>query len=291
MNFPTQKIRQLWLPFLLLAVAILATSWFLAGVVYPSNIQGNDPGLLIAAQPTPTFTSSTSPTNTWTPTATRTVAADTPTATTKFICTHSINYWRLNPELWMIENLVIGNLSFTKGEALDILEIMEPDPTTQLMQHFFAAMLNTINDAGTDEIDLAIVRIGDWLILHPPGDNLTEVESQEVEALIRQLDNYNSGLTGPGQCAGEPSTPTPAYTATQTATSTFTPAPASTIIPPTPTPTKSNNGRPKPTQALPTSTPPPTNTPKPQPTNTPVPQPTNTPQPKPTTAIPPTQEG
>lgn len=282
MNFPTNKIRQLWLPFLLLAIAVLAASWFLVVFVYPNNNPGNDPGLALPIQPTATSSSTPTPTGTYTPTPTNTIAPSTSTSTPAVICTHSANYWRLNPDLWMVENFVIGNLSFTKDEALDILELSDPDPTIRLLQQFFAAILNKVNGAGTDEIDLAIIRIGDWLIIHPPGDNLIDSEIEELESLILQLENFNTGLTGPGQCENEPATSTPAYSATPTATSTSTPAPVRTITLPTPTPTKSHSGRPKPTQPPPTDPPPPpTNTPQPQPTNTRVP-----PTPAPTIIVP-----
>lgn len=278
MNFQTEKLRQYWLPFLLLAAAVLAVSWYLAGIIYPNASPGRDASLSVLVQPSP----SASPSPTFTPTnaatPTRTATGIPPTSTSLDVCTHTYYYWRMNPDLWMVENIVIGNLSFTKEEALDILEIEDQDPTTRLIQQFFATLLNTLAGAKTDEIDLAIVRIGDWLVLHPPGDILTEAESQEVEDLIRQLDNFNTGLTGPGQCADEPPTPTPPYTPTPTATSTFTPGPARPGFTPTPTPTtkSGSGGRPKPTQ--PPSTSPPSTSP-PSATETPIPEPTNTSQP------------
>lgn len=276
MNFQTDKLRQYWLPFLILAATVLVVSLYLAGVVYPNVSPGSDASLSLPVQPSPTALPTT-PTPTATRIATKTAPVITPTSTPADVCTYTYHYWGANPDLWMVENIVIGNLSFTKEAALDIMEVEDQDPATRLLQQFFTALLNTLNGAKTDEIDLAIIRIGDWLILHPPGDILTEAESQEVEALIRQLDNFNTGLTGPGQCADEPSTPTPAATPTPTSTSTSTPAPSRPVVQPTPTPTTKSGGggRPKPTQPPPTQ-PPPTQPPPPA-TKTPVPQPTRVP--------------
>ena len=54
MGLSGYKIRQLWLPFLILAVVILAISWILAGVVNPSNVQGNDEQPVTPERSTPT---------------------------------------------------------------------------------------------------------------------------------------------------------------------------------------------------------------------------------------------
>lgn len=272
------KIRQLWLPFLILALVILAISWIVANIVYPSNVQGNDLDLAILEQYTPTVSPTVTSTHTSTPVSTKPVSPSTATSTAENICTYTMHFWSANPDSWMIENIVIGNLSFNKTEAIEILEIENPDPTTRMLQKYFAALLNTLNGADSSDIGLTMVKVGDWLIIHPPGDILTPAESAQVELLTRKLEDYNGGLTGPGHCLNEPMTPTPAATHTQTATSTSTTAPINTARPRTPTPTKGSGSKPKPPKPPATSPPPaPTNPPQPPPTNPPRP----TPSPKP----------
>jgi outer membrane biosynthesis protein TonB len=187
----------------------------------------------------------------------------------------------------MIENIVIGNLSFSKAEAIVILDIEFPNPTTRMVQQFFAALLNTLKGADPADIDQTMVTVGEWLIIHPPGIDLTEAEIIEVDAMAEVLEAHNTGITGPGHCADEPFTPTPEATPTSTTTNTSTPAPVRTVRPRTPTPTKDRD-KPKPTQppaTSPPTQPPPTNTPQPQPTQ---PQPTNTPMPRLTPTLAPT---
>jgi hypothetical protein len=279
MSFQGNKIRQLWLPFLILALIILALSWILAGVFYPNNVQGNDQVIETPDQVAPTASPTVTSTRTPLPTQTGSVDENIPSATARHNCTYTLHYWKTNPDSWMIENIVIGNLSFTTAEAIVILDIEYPNPTTHLAQQFFAALLNTLKGADPAEIDQTMVEVGDWLTIRPPGIDLTDAEILEVEAMTDVLEAHNTGITGPGHCADEPFTPTLEASPTATATSTSTAAPVSTVRPRTPTPTKDQGDKPKPTKPPATSPPtqsPPTNTPKPQPTNTPKPQPTNT---------------
>jgi hypothetical protein len=292
MSFQGNKIRQLWLPLLITALIILALSWILSGVIYPNNVQGNDEFIETPNQVTTTASPTVTSTRTPLPTQTRSVDENTPSATAIYNCTYSLHYWRNNPDSWMIENIVIGNLSFSKAEAIIILDIEFPNPSTRMVQQFFAALLNTLKGADPADIDQTMVAVGEWLTIHPPGIDLTEAEIIKVDAMAEVLEAHNTGLTGPGHCVDEPFTPTPEATFTPTATRTSTPAPVRTSPPRTPTPTKKSSGsKPKPTKPPETSPPSqPTSTPKPQPTNPPQPQPTNTPKPRstPTPAPPPT---
>ena len=180
----------------------------------------------------------------------------------------------------MIENIVIGDLAYTKAEAIAILKIVDPDPTTRLIQQFFAALLNSLKGADSSAIERTMVLASDWLTRHPPGVNLSQEEQLEVESLADELVAYNSGDTGPGHCSDEPFTPTPVASATPTVTITPTSPPVSTSGSsiPTNTPTKSSGGgnKPKPTQPPPTD-PPPQPTDPPPPTTAPTPKPTKEP--------------
>jgi hypothetical protein len=281
MNLQIDKLRQFWFPFAILAIIILTIGWILAVVVYPNNVQGNDQVLLVRNLPTATMTPTEAATLTLTltPTATSTDQASTPTATLSGNCTYTMNYWRMNSSAWRMENILLGNLSYTKAEAIEIFNLEDPNPTERLMIQFFTALLNSLNGADSSEIDPVMIEARDWLILRPHGINLTEAEIIEVGTYTDQLQEFNLGIVGPGPCGDEPITPTPTVSLTPTPTATSTPA--SSISNFTPTATKSNSGgsgnRPKPT-----------NTPKPiQPTNTPQPAPTNTPKPPPT-LVPPT---
>lgn len=278
MSFYSEKVRKYWFPFIILMIIVLAAGWVLAGVIYPSNVQGNDQELPTAVPPTPT--QSPSPTLTSSPTisvsSTATEVAATPTSSNN--CTYSSYYWSHNESSWMIENLLLGNLSYTKIEAIEIMSLADPNPTERLMGQFFAALLNTLKGADSSEIDAVLVKARDWLILRPHGIDLSQSEINEINSYTEQLSGFNSGLIGPGQCPDEPVTPTPLPTDTPEPTATFTAGPDQPFFTATAT-RSSGGGKPRPTD---------TQAPPIQATNTPMPQATNTPQPTPTSVVPPT---
>ena len=287
MSFQVNKIKQLWFPLAILAIIVLTVGWILAAVVYPNNVQNSNQVLITPDPPTATATTMPTevPTSTPSPIVTPTVVTSTPTPTPAANCTYTVEFWRTNTDAWLIENIVLGNLSYTKVEAIAILESEDPSPIERLMGEFFTALLNTLHGADSAEIDSIMVEARDWLILRPHGLDLTEAEIVEIEGLAGQIQDYNSGITGPGLCRDEsPTTPIPevsTITPTQEITSTQTAAatPDATFPAPTRTPTK----RPKPSKTPPP--PQPTNTaPPPPPTNTAPPPPTQT-RPTPTLAL------
>ncbi len=288
---------------------VMAVSWIIAGDEILNNLRGNDQGLSIQDLNTPTA----SPSNTASPSATRTKAAftsaailiDTPTPAasatrTEAIftqkstftpnCTFTIHFWRVYTEVWRIESIDLGSRSYSKEQAIALLNIEDPNlVTTRLLQQYIIVLLNTMKGADPTGIERTIERVSDWLILHPPEIRLTQAENLEGEILADELQDFNDGVTGPGRCIEEPFTPTPGATPTPLnytppATTTNTPGPIGTIITPTETPTKKpGGGKPKPTS-------PPTKPPPPPPTNTPKPTSRPTPTPAPTQP-PPTPEG
>ena len=299
------RIKQLWFPIAILAIIVLTVGWILAMVVYPSNLRGSDQGLVIQDTSNP----AASPSNTPSPTATSTknaviaILLDTPTPTHSVIptetvptftaeptyslnCTYTIYYWRVYTDAWRLETINLDDRSYSKDQAIAILNIDDPNlATTRLLQQYILALLNTLKGADPSGIERTLERVNEWLILHPPEIRLTQTESLEGNSFADELQDFNDGLTGPGLCIDEPLTPTPGASPTPLnytppATATNTPRPIGTVFFPTTTPTKKpSGGKPNPTSQ-------PTQPPPPPPTNTSPPPPVNTP--KPTQVVPPT---
>ena len=350
MRSQANKTRQLWLPLLIIIGMVMAVSWIIAGDVILNNLRGNDQGVAIQNP----GTSTPSPSNTISPSATRTKAAftsaailiDTPTPTppasatrTEAIftqestltpnCTYTIHFWRVYSEVWLIESIDLDSRSYSKEQAIAILNIEDPNlATTRLLQQYIIALLNTLKGADPSGIERTIERASEWLILHPPEIQLTQAESLEGERLADELQDFNDGVTGPGRCIEEPFTPTPGATPTplnytpptpQETSSTLTPeetsptptsevttltptqeitstqpaatAPGATFPAPTRTPTKKpDNEKPKPT-SQPTQPPPPPPTDAPEPTPKPPPSTPVVPPTPPPPPPPPTPEG
>lgn len=272
MSFQVNKIRRLWFPFSILAIIVLIAGWILAGVVYPNYLRSNNPVAAASSTPTITFSPTVIPTSTSTPVPTITPTIILPTETPSINCTYPQIYWASDSDAWRIENIILGNLSLSKAEAIEILNLTEPTPTERLMGQFFTTLLNTQNGADSTVIDQTMVTVRDWLILNPYGIDLSASELLQIEAYTELLQEYNLGISGPGLCADVVETPTPAASETPTATATS--IPAAVIPAPSPTPTKGTGGRQKPS-----NTPAQTNTLQPKPSNTPAPIPTTVPPP------------
>jgi hypothetical protein len=301
MSVSSEKVRQLWLPFLILALIVLAASWILASVIYPNNIRGEEAGQVIPGERTPTLQTTGTPTS---PATTAQVINVEPSPTTGTAdlknCTYTRYYWLEHPDSWMIENVIIASLSFTKDQALEILSTevqstgaettedgssLQGDLVTPLLQELFAALLNTLKGAAAGAVEPVLIEASDWLNAHPADVEISQAEREQAQDLIQSLADYNNGFTGPGHCADEPVTPTPIASPTATPTETPTPTPIRTLKP-APTATdfddddNGGGGGSEPTDPpSATDPPPPTDEPPPPPppTDPPPPPPTSAP--------------
>jgi hypothetical protein len=236
--------------------------------------------------PTQEPTQEASPTSTPFPTVTNPPVINL-TPTPEKNCTYPAAYWKNHPEAWLAENILIGNLTYTKGEAIDVLETDTEDIPTNVLKQLFATILNILKGADPSRIENTVVTTIDWLGKHSPGDQLSETDQLAGLALVDVLEKYNGGQTGPQLCSDAPRTPTPTPTDTSTPTSTRLPTRAITLRPPaSATPTKKPGGGPS---KPPTDTPEPPKPTQPPPTQPPPPPPTKPPateRPTPTVAPP-----
>jgi hypothetical protein len=299
MNAFSKNLKQWWLPALILMLAILLVSLLLPNLIYPSNVQRG--GLQEPIFTTATATSTLPPTsvdNFSTP-ATSNVSLETQATPTLEVrsgqnCTYTQYYWRSNPNAWLAENILIGRFSYSKSEAIEILNTENQEVTTDLLKQFFSTLLNSLKGADTSSVDSTLVQASDWLGRHALGFEVSQDDRQTGAALAQTLQDYNNGVTGPGPCSDEPATPTPLPTETPTPTQTPTPTRIPIRLPATATPEPTEEReRPteeptsQPTEAAtepppteePTETEPPPPTEVPEPTDTPEPRETPTPAP------------
>lgn len=251
----------------------------------PSSTLTVTPSLLS----TSTLASSPASTGTGSPVSLR-------TPTSNLNCTYTIYYWTNNPNRWMADNIIIGRVSYTKEDAIKLLEAKTEDPAAITLKQFFGAVLNILKGANSSEIEEQLTDTTAWLSAHPIGSEITETERQRGIDLANTLAAFNEGRTGPGLCADEPSTPT----ATPTPTNTATPTPAATDTQPPATRRPTNTSQPRsgedepvtdtpepteeaPTETVPATSPPATSPPTSQPATNPPPPDTPTAQPDPPT--------
>jgi len=109
-------------------------------------------------------------------------------------------YWKNHPEAWPVEEITIGSVTYTKEEAIAIMNTPEKgDKTYTLFRALVAAKLNVLigNDSGCiqDTIDAA----DEWMANYGPVGNGVKAGGKnspwrEAEPLYKILDDYNNGL-------------------------------------------------------------------------------------------------
>jgi hypothetical protein len=121
-------------------------------------------------------------------------------------CTYGQGYWKNHEEFWPVSSLTLGSVSYTKTQLLSILN-QPANPGNGLVTlayQLIAAKLNVANGADATAVAAAIVAadalIGSLEIPPVGGDSL---EPSAVGALKDALENYNTGVTGPGACGVE----------------------------------------------------------------------------------------
>jgi hypothetical protein len=249
--------------------------------------------------------------STFTPTATSTqelvetnAQADlvTPTPTIHPDCTRRAIYWVYHPDNWPSQ-IITNNFSIDREEAIAFIQSLPVDISIHLMLEFIAANLNIHFGADPSVVLDDLFDAGMWLSIHPRGEGLLEADARQGFELAKRLEEFNSGVVGPGRCADDPSAyeglpshfPVPALSETPanvilTNVVTLTSSPAATATPTitatrpvvalptaTNTPKPSRNQNPNPTQRPPTREPrptePPPETDEPSPPEPPPPEP------------------
>jgi hypothetical protein len=117
------------------------------------------------------------------------------------VCPRSKGYWKNHPEAWTVDEVEVGNVMYSKREAIKILEgANSKDATNMLTAQFIAAKLNRI--CGTSavfrygdkemNVDTAISRANFFLSQYPFGTNPQGDARQEALSLKDLLDAYNN---------------------------------------------------------------------------------------------------
>lgn len=117
-------------------------------------------------------------------------------------CTFTQGFWKNHPEVWPIEDISLGDVLYTKAEAIDILKTppARGDATYILAHQLIAAKLNILNEADPGAVETTITDADDWLSTYPPGSNPPDPDHTVGVGLAETLDDYNNGLIGPGHC-------------------------------------------------------------------------------------------
>jgi hypothetical protein len=116
-------------------------------------------------------------------------------------CPRSMGYWKNHPEAWTVEEIEAGNVTYSKREAIRIIDCANSkDATRMLLAQLIAAKLNrkcgapSVFRYGHKEInvDTVIVDAKIFLCRYPLGMNPRGNARQEALTLKDLLDAYNN---------------------------------------------------------------------------------------------------
>jgi hypothetical protein len=152
--------------------------------------------------PTPT------PSGTPTPTPTPTPTSAGCTVTLGFYATHGEGdcHSGNNETFWPIDHLFLGNVDYTADQLCSILNTpVGGNHLSGLARQLIAAKFNVINGADPSAIQATITAadtlIGDLVVM---VDDFDQNQNAEASALTLALNNWNTGVTGPGHCVDAP---------------------------------------------------------------------------------------
>jgi len=119
-------------------------------------------------------------------------------------CTRTRGYWRTHEDAWPVDSLELGGESYSQADCLDILgESTGGDKSLQMAAQLIAAKLNVAAGADGDEVADEIDAADAWLADHGIGGHSCDHGSTSWdggEDTKDALDDWNNGVTGPGEC-------------------------------------------------------------------------------------------
>lgn len=106
-------------------------------------------------------------------------------------------YWKNHPEAWPVESITIGGVTYTKAEAIGIMQAKKnSDKTYDLFRALVSAKLNV--GIGNESICIGdtILAADAWMAAHPVGSGVKANSAawQQIAPAYEMLDNYNNGL-------------------------------------------------------------------------------------------------
>jgi hypothetical protein len=124
-------------------------------------------------------------------------------------CTLTQGYWKNHPNAWPVSSLELGNVTYTKQQALDILATSVNGNGLVALAHQLIATKLNLASGSTSTVVTQAVADADALIgvLVVPPVGTGSLTTTQASALTHSLDDFNKGDTGPGHCEGVPCDP------------------------------------------------------------------------------------
>ena len=106
-------------------------------------------------------------------------------------------YWKNHPEAWPVNFISVGGITYTKAEALALLEKPGKDKTLTMFSSLVPAILNVLVGNDGSCVSSTIAAADEWMKKYGPvgsGVHAASFAWKVGEPLHRQMDNYNNGM-------------------------------------------------------------------------------------------------
>jgi SdrD B-like domain len=106
-------------------------------------------------------------------------------------------YWKNHPEAWPVQTVTVGGVTYTKDQAIALLDQVGKDKTLTMFSSLVPAMLNVAIGNDSTCVASTIEAAQDWMVKYGPvGSNVHAASYawKVGEPLHRLMDNYNNGM-------------------------------------------------------------------------------------------------
>jgi hypothetical protein len=107
-------------------------------------------------------------------------------------------YWMNHPEAWPVQEITVGNVPYTKAQAIAMLQAPgNKDKTYTMFASLVSATLNTIIGNDSTCVASTISQAQEWMVKYGPVGSGVAASSyawKVGEPLHRRMDNYNNGM-------------------------------------------------------------------------------------------------
>jgi hypothetical protein len=117
-------------------------------------------------------------------------------------CTYTQGYWKNHPDVWPLQSLTLGAVSYNASQLLQILNRAAQGNGLVILAHqLIAAKLNIANGADPTAVQQTVIdadSVIGGLIVPPIGNGY--LSPGQTSNLTDTLTRYNEGTIGPGHC-------------------------------------------------------------------------------------------
>jgi hypothetical protein len=105
-------------------------------------------------------------------------------------------YWKNHPEAWPTDVVILGGNSYTKAQALTLMDTPGKDKTLTMFASLLSAKLNVLVGNDSSCVASTIEAADAWMTTYPAGSGVSAASLawKRGEPLHRLMDNYNNGM-------------------------------------------------------------------------------------------------